>query len=446
MTSALGVLVTVLLGQPSAEAQPEPKPVEIQAIKLRVALVEDPDFPSLDDGLIARALDSAAGAFAERFGVERSSYSVAARFTLDGFMHRYARPEVAGCEDLYSVAYHGGGRDALLPQRIRAIKFFQRWSLDDLRAFLEEDRRASVKTYEDLWEHYVRRYLATVEKLEGLKTPNDTPLLDLKKAHWRSHAAWSCASRTQRDYDLILTNAFIFADLLSEPHPHTVFGKAKIGGLAGPNAARAILGGQALVASTFAIDTPIEYLSELGGKPATLAERGEILGAYLIAHEVAHAIFGIPDVFDHPPSCLMTSRPGETYREGLATLAANPGPCPRCRPWVEARSALDRGRSLLEAGDAQAALKMLSQASKQTPKQLHGGYKRRMAAISVLVSNAYARLGQQARAKSFAQNALDLDPTSDEARDLVAKLTSTKKLPKGGATATSSSARESRNR
>lgn len=404
----------LLLGLSASRAEAEQIP--IAPLKLRIALIEDPDFPPLGDDLLARALESASSAFADRFGVERPAFQLAARFSIDDFMRRYAKADAPQCSALFSAIYRGGGREELAPLRPRAIKFFERWSLDALRAFVEEDRRAAITSYSELYDEYVRRYLATVGNLQTLETPRGTPLIKLGGVHYRSHAAWSCASATQRDFDVLITNTFILADLLTEPHPHTVFGKAKVGGIAGPNPFRKALGGQALVASTFAIDTPIALLSELGGKPATVAERGEILGAYLIAHEIAHAIFGIPDVFDHPEQCLMTSRAGETYREGLAVLEKNPGACPRCRPYVQARSALDRGRALLDRGELTPALSALSKASRLTPKQLHGGYKKRMAEISLMVSEAYLRLGNEARARSFAENAMNLDPRNDAAR------------------------------
>jgi hypothetical protein len=415
-----GVVVSLAA---TARAEEAAEQIPIAAIRLKVALIEDPDFPPLDDNLIGRALESAAETFSARFQVERPTFQLAARFSVDDFMKRFAKPDTPECSPLYAATYRGGGKNELLPLKDRAVKFFERWNLDSLQTFIEPEHRANVRSYGDLHEHYMRRYLATVAKLSEMQTPRGTPLIQLGGVHWRSHAAWSCASGQQRDFDVLITNTFILADLLTEPHPHTVFGKAKVGGIAGPNPHRTALGGQALVASTFAIDTSIEFLSELGGKPIGIKERSEILGAYLIAHEIAHAIFGIPDVFDHPSECVMTSRPGETYREGLEVLKAHEGPCPRCRPYVQARSALDKGRGLLEQGDAAGALSALSLASKLTPKQLHGGYKRRMAEISVLVSEAYARQGNDARAKSFAENAVSLDPRFDLAQKQLARFT-----------------------
>lgn len=118
----------------------------------------------------------------------------------------------------------------------------------------------------------------------------------------------------------------------------------------------------------------------------------------------------------------MTSRPGTTYREGLRELDAHPGPCQKCRDWVEARASLDLGRNLHVQGDDKSALEMLAKASKQTPKHFHGGYKRRMSEISRQVALAYAGMGDLARAKRFAETAKQLDPRSAAARSLLQTL------------------------
>ncbi len=417
---ALGLLLSLAV-VPSAWAQTAPDEdavLEVPPLKLKVALIEDPDFPSLDDGLVAEALSSASDTFRERFDVTRPTFAVIARYSLDGFMRRYGGPDRQECARIYASVYKGGGREELLKTRDATIKFFQRWPLETLQTFVDEGHRARITDYAALWEEYAERYPATVKQLEAMKTPAGTPLVKAGGIQWRSHAAWSCASATQQDFDVLVTNTFLLADVLSEPHPHAVFGKAKVGGFAGPHPTRRALGHQVLVASTFAIDTPLPLLSELGGKPANTEERGQMLGAYLLAHEVAHAIFGIPDVFDHPDGCLMTSRPGETYREGLASLHAHPGSCPRCRAYVEARTTMDRGRALLETAEYESAIRALTMAANKTPKHLHGGYRKRIGELSALIAESWARLGDVAKAKRFADTALQLDPSSEVMRTL----------------------------
>ncbi len=404
---------------PLAAASPVAAPA-IPPVTLEVALVDDPDLPPLDDTLVSRALASASETFATRFGVASPRFHVVARFSLDAFMKRYAKPSSAECAPTFSVRYRGGGRDELMLHKDAALRFFQRWPLDDLKTFVAPERRAAVTDYATLHTAYVDKYLATVATLESLTTPAGTKLVEKVPADGRSHAAWSCALAAQRQFDVIVTNTFILADILTEPHPHAVFGKAKVGGIAGPSPGRSALGGQALVASTFSIDTPLPFLSELGNKPVTSEERAEILGAFLLAHEVAHAVFGIPDVFDHPPGCLMTTRPGETYREALAALIEHPGPCPRCRPYVEAREAYDRGKQEVAGGDAKAGVASLTQALRLMPKHFHGK-KRRVGAVLTLAAQGSATLGDEAKARRYAELAIESDPTSEEARAVYAR-------------------------
>jgi len=439
-----------------------------EPVTLEVALVDDPDLPALDDTLVGRAMASASETFATQFGVEAPKFAIVARFSLDSFMKKYAKAASPECAPLFAVRYKGGGKEELMKQQDAAIKFFQRWPLEELKTFIPAEQRAAITDVKALHAAYMDKYLGTVALLQQQTTPAmketsgepasgeativpgrvatvraKTPLLDKLPVEGRSHAAWTCALAAQRQFDVIVTNTFILADILTEPHPHAVFGKAKVGGIAAPSPGRKALGGQALVASTFSIDTPIPMLSELGAKkdanrepasgeptivpgreatvkakPVTVEERASILGAFLLAHEVAHAVFGIPDVFDHPPGCLMTTRPGESYRDALTVLLAHPGPCPRCRPWVEARAAFDSGKQKLAAGDAQNAVTALTGALKAMPAHFHGK-KKRVAAIVTLAAQGYEQLGDTAKAKRYAALALESDPTSEDARAIV---------------------------
>lgn len=406
----LAVLALAVLAPSSvswAEASSPP-------LVLEVALVDDPELPPLDDTLVARALAAASDTFAQRFAVTAPRFTVVARFGLESFMKRYAKASSPECSALLAARYKGGGRAELLTQKDAALRFFQRWPLEDLRTFVAPEAREAVEDYEALHTAYMDKYLATLATLESLSTPRGTPLIAKASREGRSHAAWSCALAAQRQFDVIITNTFILADILTEPHPHAVFGKAKVGGIAAPSPGRSALGGQALLASTFSIDTSLPFLSELGAAEVSAAERAEILGAFLLAHEIAHAVFGIPDVFDHPGECLMTTRPGETYHRALEVLREHPSPCPRCRPYVEARAAYDGGRRQLST-EPQQAVAQLADALRKLPKHFHGK-KRRVSAIVLAASEGYAALGDEGKAKRYAALALESDPTSEAAR------------------------------
>lgn len=423
---AVGALVAGLVGARTAQAKPR---FFTTPLALEVAIVEDADFPTLDEATVQAALRHAADEFARRFDVAPPRLRVAARFEVDRFLSRYADPEDARCAEEFGARYRGTGATELAPHRDRALSFFEKWPLDSLRGFVPEAERAGVETYEEVYDLYVQRYVAQVERIRGLETPKGRPLLDPERSYARSFVAWLCALERQEDFDVVITNTFIVSDLLTEPHPHSVFGKAKIGGIAARAGGRSALEGQALLATTFGIDTSIPELNEIGGKPASPELRARLLGAYLLAHEIAHAVFGIPDVYDHPLGCLMTSRPGATYVDGLAELDANPRPCPKCRPYVEARSEYDRGLVALREGRAAEASERFLASVKKTPTHFHGGRRKRLARVTLASSKAQTALGKAQRALRYAKIAAKLDPRSMEAQGHLEALL----VPGGGA-------------
>lgn len=402
--------------------------IDMSETTLIVALVEDPDFPPLDETLVQSALHHAQEEFRTRFSAEPPQMKVRYRFPIDSFVSTYARADDPRCRDLFSARYTGRGARELAPFRSEAKAFLKRWDIGSLRGFVSDDT-VRIRTHADAYAHYVSHYTRAVENLAGLKTPAGTPLVEPAKTSARSFVGWLCALKRQTEYDVIITNTFILSDLMTEPHPHSVFGKAKVGGIAVRSPSRRALAGQVLLATTFGIDTQLAELSELNGKPASVAERAEILGAYLLAHEVAHAVFGIPDVFDHPKGCLMTSRPGASYRDGLAELRAYPRPCPRCRPYVEARGLVAQAKTQLAAGHPGLAARRARRAISLLPKHFHGSRRGRLAEMSVLVSRAYTAQGRSALAERYVDLALRLDPESDGALAQRAVLNRLESLP-----------------
>jgi hypothetical protein len=386
----------------------------IATIELKVAVVRDPELPAIEPELIDAALLHANKQFPIRFGVEGPRFVIAGQMGLTQFLGKYSLPTDPACLPLYEARYRGGGAKELLRKKRQAIQFFQKWPLDSLIGFVAESERANVKTFEDIYAVYVDHYTRTVEAMRALKTDAGTPLVEPEKWDLRSFAAWTCALERQSDYDVVITNAFILADLMDEPHPHAVFGKAKVGGIATRSPSRSALGGQALLASTFGIDTKLAQFRELNGAP-TKEERAKILGAYLLAHELAHAMFGIPDVFDHPMGCLMTSRPGTTYRDGLIELEGHREACSRCKPYVEARTLGDKAKAALAEQKYARAHDLVAQALRKLPKQTHGSRKQRVADLLRVASRASRGLGRINQAKKYEELVSKLVPTSSTA-------------------------------
>ncbi len=384
--------------------------LDVDSIELQVAVVRDPELPPIEPALVTAALAHAQREFEIRFDTKAPRFTVAGELTLAEFLGRYADERDPECKRLFDARYHGGGAKELEHEREQALAFFEKWPLKELIGFIDERQRPAIHSHDDIWKQYVVHYTTQVDAIRALKTDAGTPLVDPERSTLRSFAAWTCALRRQAAYDVVITNAFTLADLMDEPHPHAVFGKAKVGGIATESEGRSALGGQALLASTFGIDTKLEAFSELPGGRASFDERAKILGAYLLAHEIAHAIFGIPDAFDHPKGCLMTSRPGTNYRDGLVELEANPRPCPRCRPYVEARSLADQAHRALNEKKYARAHDLVADALRKLPKQVHGGRKKRVAALLVVASKASRALGRRGQAKRYEALAIKLDP------------------------------------
>lgn len=337
------------------------------------------------------------------------------------FLDAYVRPEDPRCKVDFDARYAAEGPRRIRRHAKKARRFFRKWPLADLKKFLPKAEQAGLRTYEDLYEAYVDHYARTVARLQTLKTPAGTALVRPGASLDRSFVAWICALERQTDYDVVITNTFILSDLLTEPHPHAALARARVGGIAARSPARSTLGGQALLASTFGIDTALPGLAELTGpdgrpRTATPEERARILGAFLLAHEVGHAMFGIPDNFDHPLGCLMATRPGATYLEGLVELDTHRAPCPRCRTYVQARADLEGGRAAVDRGDFSAGRARLKAALTNTPKAFHGSRRTRIAEIVVELSRAEAGLGRRGRARILAERAVDISPRLGAAR------------------------------
>jgi hypothetical protein len=102
--------------------------------------------------------------------------------------------------------------------------------------------------------------------------------------------------------------------------------------------------------------------------------RNTIIGAYYFAHEFGHAFFYLPDVYDHPLSCLMNSAPGVDDLKGYEYLVSDPHPCPKCRPWIGARLKTFSASLAAQAGDFKKASRLYLEAARETPENVDTNY------------------------------------------------------------------------
>ena len=121
-----GVILSVGLLALAGPAWADPR-YPLRPLELVVALVEDPDFPPLDERVVQRALRSAEVEFARRFDVPAPRFVVRYRFEARRFIEVYANPRSPECKEAFAARYRGTGPAELAPYRQEALQFLKRW-------------------------------------------------------------------------------------------------------------------------------------------------------------------------------------------------------------------------------------------------------------------------------------------------------------------------------
>jgi len=66
--------------------------------------------------------------------------------------------------------------------------------------------------------------------------------------------------------------------------------------------------------------------------------RNKVIGAVLVAHELGHALYEIPDVYDHGDACLMNSSVHSlNNRQAYELMTEAMSHCPKCSSLAEQR-------------------------------------------------------------------------------------------------------------
>ena len=211
-----------------------------------------------------------------------------------------------------------------------------------------------IKDYDQAAELVMNIYHQKIEWLKSLKTAGGKPVLDPSYPPHQSFVEWYTMMETQDKYDVIIANSLIVFDLIASPYPHSVCKHAKVGGASFNSPEREVFGGSAVM---------INILEDYGNIPGIgTADQGspkelknKVVGAILLAHEIGHAFFHIPDMYDHPKSCLMNTPSGDLSNSELYSLLLEDlSPCPKCQPWVEAKQyslIADGEKDLVKKGD-----------------------------------------------------------------------------------------------
>lgn len=300
---------------------------------LEVAVLQSPYYPSLEKSDIEEIFASAQDMVKNKFGA-KIIFQVVYFGHVDEFFNQVIGENHLEKEN-FSLTEEKLKKEWLNNKKA-AISFLKKnFRLKELNQFLK------AKTYESFWEGLGREYMKKFSILKNYRLKNGQGLWT-NNPEIHSYRFWKKIMRYQKDFDFILTNIFVFYDDFEEPYPHAILKHAKISGASfdSPNR-RGILLGSTAFASVFEIYSNEDYfLGIRTTKLKTLSRSflNKAFGSYLLAHEIGHQLFWIPDVYDHPEGCLMDTRfENMEIGFGYELLKKNLSPCVKCQKYVNAR-------------------------------------------------------------------------------------------------------------
>lgn len=388
-------------------------------LRLDVLLVNDPDFPPVTAADAEAILSAAEATLADKLAIQEVDFGVTGETSIAEFFASTAAQDAECRQRFDTFRVHPHGRQPRTVPKRDVLKFLQRWEVDELRAFFPEPQRAALGNYDAIYDAVMDTFTAKLKLIAGFTLANGKSLLAPESMEYRSYVRWICAMRFQDRADLVLTNAFVLYDLGSEPYPHSIFQKNKVGGASLLSNKRQAIGDRAMFGSTFSMVTELPFFREEGVETLSAREKLAVVGAFIVAHELGHAVFKLPDFYNHPPECLMTTKYETGYVSGYEDIKKHPGACAECQPWVEAKRHVFRARALGAAGRRLDAIEELKQAIRKTPKQIDGSYLLYIAGLTVDVAALYAEEKDLQQAKRWLKSALRVAP--GDARGLALK-------------------------
>lgn len=388
--------------------------VATTTVTLHVVRILDDELPPITDQDMATILKVAQATLDEKLGFGGVRFEDHGAVTVEEFFAANLDDRGACATRLGKWRYDPWSTPDFNAARPEMLRFLKRWKLKELRGFFPPAEAQALTSHQDLIDKLIPIYQSKVERIREMRLPNGNGLLAPAKAPLRSYVNWICAVRAQRSYDIILTNEFLLYDLITEPYPHSIFKKCKVGGASLRSPARTAMPGRALFASTFGMETSLPFFSEDPDHTLTREERQRVTGMFILAHELGHALFKLPDFYDHPPQCLMTTTAETDYLGGYQELLKHPGPCPACTTYVDTRRQYFYGRWLLAQGRYDEAVATFTTVAKETPKHIDGSYRAYLADIGLNIATAHHRAGRAGKARRWLRSARGMDPKNEQ--------------------------------
>lgn len=273
------------------------------------------------------------------------------------------------------------------------IDFLKNWDLKSLQQFFPKD---TLHSYEAAYAATMKAYHAKVTWLKSLKTQAGADILMQPPQTYQSYVEWKNLMYVQDKYDVVITNTLIVMDYATTPYPHSITKHAKVGGSSFESPKRKPMAGNSLLVNTIETTGGIPGLSHAKQLPPGLSNK--LLGSILFAHEFSHAFFLIPDVYDHPQSCLMnSSMEGADMEKSYQTLVSESAPCKLCHPWIVSRRHVIRGDHLMTQNKAAEGGEAYLAAAASVPEKLDKDRKAYVSDLYEKANRAFKQAGSSAR-------------------------------------------------
>lgn len=307
------------------------------------------------------------------------------------------------------------------PFQNEILEFLKQWKLWDLKNFFPKEIQEKISTYEEIIPYLYQEYLNKIKILENIKQKNNKYLIHRKNNLYNSYINWLAVMREQDAYDLVISNTIIVYDAFTQPYPHAVLRFAKVGGSSFESPKRPTFDGTTAMINLFEMLTDIPYFKQDPSlKKLSRSLWNKIIGRYILAHEMGHMIFFIPDVYDHPQGCLMdSSMENLDYYAGYKVLVQYPIQCPKCQPYVTARIHHFKGDQLFNKKDYENAAYEYKLTKKMTPEKLDIDYNSYMSLLNYKMAKCYIELKDKSSAQSYLNEAIKLDPKNSKAIELL---------------------------
>jgi tetratricopeptide (TPR) repeat protein len=413
-----GLIVVLLLVSVRFWAQEPARPVD-----LVMGYLNDSRLPGISDADLSLVVAEAKKTLALKFGTENLAFVNRGKLPIEGFFAKYLNRK-----DPFYTNYNRGRLKFFAPNDYapltpRILEFLKQWKVWDLADFFPAEK-SELKTYEQVLPELMRVYFEKEAALEGLKLADGTWLVARRNNDHQSYINWMAAMRNQDQFDLVVCNTFIVYDDMAHPYPHAVTRFAKVGGSSFESPKRPTFDGMSSMVNIFEMMTDMEYFRTAGQREKISRETwSRVIGAYVLAHELGHMIYLIPDVYNHDKGCLMdSSQENLDYYEGYRLLQAYPEPCSKCVPYVDARNRRFSADSKAGKGDLAGAIDDYKVSMKMTPRNLDGDYKSLMGLIEYRIASCYLGLKDTVQAKEYCRRSLQDRAGDAEALKLLAEL------------------------